>query len=77
MTTPELPNDETSFDDEANSAAALREKLADAETPGFQAEFDPDEAARAGAFVEDGLSEADALDTAIDLIDAQSDDQGD
>ncbi|SAL62501.1 conjugal transfer protein TraD [Caballeronia humi] len=77
MTTPELPNDETSFDDEANSAAALREKLADAETPGFQAEFDPDEAARAGAFVEDALSEADALDTAIDLIDAQSDDQGD
>lgn len=77
MTTLELPNDETSFDDEANSAAALREKLADAETPGFQAEFDPDEAARAGAFVEDALSEADALDTAIDLIDAQSDDQGD
>jgi hypothetical protein len=77
MNTPELPNDETSFDDEANATAALREKLADAETPGFQAEFDPDEAARAGAFVEDALSEADALDTAIDLTDAQSDDQGD
>jgi hypothetical protein len=77
MNTPELPNDETSFDDEANATAALREKLADAETPGFQAEFDPDEAARAGAFVEDALSEADALDKAIDLTDAQSDDQGD
>lgn len=72
MNTPELPNDETSFDDAANAAAALREKLADAETPGFQAEFDPDEAARAGAFAEDALSEADALDTAIDLTDAQA-----
>jgi hypothetical protein len=77
MNTPELPNDEMSFDDEANAVAALREKLADAETPGFQAEFDPDEAARAGAFVEDALSETDALDTAIDLTDAQSGDQGD
>ncbi|KEZ98935.1 conjugal transfer protein [Xanthomonas citri pv. citri] len=72
MNTPELPNDEPSFDDEANAAAALREKLADAQTPGFQAEFDPDEAARAGAFAEDALSEADALDTAIDLPDAQA-----
>jgi hypothetical protein len=77
MNTHELPNDEMSFDDEANAVAALREKLADAETPGFQAEFDPDEAARAGAFVEDALSETDALDTAIDLTDAQSGDQGD
>jgi hypothetical protein len=73
MNTPELPNDETRFDDEANAAAALREKLADAETtPGFQAEFDPDEAARAGAFAEDALSEADALDTDLDLADAQT-----
>jgi len=72
MNTPELPNDVPSFDDEANAAAALHEKLADAETPSFQAEFDPDEAACAGAFAEDALSEADALDTAIDLIDAQT-----
>jgi hypothetical protein len=77
MNSSEIPHDEASFDDEANATAALREKLADAETPGFQAEFDPDEAARVGAFVEDALSEADALDTAIDLTDAQSDDQGD
>ena len=35
--------------------------------PGFAAEFDPDEAQRAGAFAEDALSEADAADSAIDL----------
>lgn len=47
--------------------AALREKLLDALVPGFAAEFDPDEAQRAGAFAEDALSEADAADSAIDL----------
>ena len=72
MNTTELPNDETNFNDEAHEASVLREKLADAETPGFQAEFGPDEAACAGAFVEDALSEADAFDTAIDLANAQS-----
>ena len=46
---------------------ALREKLLDALVPGFAAEFDPDEAQRAGAFAEDALSEADAADSAIDL----------
>lgn len=51
--------------DDANSA--LREKLLDALVPGFAAEFDPDEAQRAGAFAEDALSEADAADSAIDL----------
>jgi hypothetical protein len=35
-------------------------KLADAETPGAVVEFDPEEAERAGAFVEDAMSEADA-----------------
>jgi len=39
----------------------VREKLADAQTPGYQAEFDPDEADIAGAFAEDALTEADAL----------------
>ena len=48
---------------------ALAEKLADAMIPGFVAEFDPDEAERAGAFNEDALSEADALDSCIDLDD--------
>ena len=48
-------------DDYATATEALREKLADAQTPGYQAEFDPDEADRAGAFAEDALSEGDAL----------------
>ena len=33
-------------DDYANATEALREKLTDAQTPGYQAEFDPDEAER-------------------------------
>ena len=48
-------------------AEALREKLTDALTPGCQAEFDPDEAARVGAFLEDALSEGDALASTEDL----------
>ena len=39
---PELP----AIDDNAAAAGALREKLADAATPGYQAEFDPEEAER-------------------------------
>nr|AFR44095.1 DNA processing protein [uncultured bacterium]AFR44336.1 DNA processing protein [uncultured bacterium] len=58
------------FDDTANAAAALREKLADAMTPGFQVEFDPEEAEKAGAFPEDALSEQDAAESDIDLVDA-------
>jgi len=46
---------------------AVREKLADLLIPGFQAEFDPDEADQAGAFIEDALSEQDALESSIDL----------
>jgi hypothetical protein len=56
--------------DQANAAGALREKLLDAMTPGYQAEFDPDEAEQAGAFVEDALSEQDAVESDIDLVDA-------
>ncbi|MDX6018609.1 conjugal transfer protein TraD [Shewanella indica] len=55
------------FDDEANAAEALYEKLADAQTPGYEAEFDPEEAERAGAFVEDALSEQDAQESTEDL----------
>ncbi|MEQ1620623.1 MAG: conjugal transfer protein TraD [Methylococcales bacterium] len=47
----------------------LLEKLKDVGTPGFQAEFDPDEAERAGAFYEDALSEQDALDSDVDSVD--------
>ena len=57
-------------DDQPNAADALREKLLDAMTPGYQAEFDPDEAEQAGAFVEDALSEQDATESDVDLVDA-------
>lgn len=52
-----------------DSYESIREKLVDAETPGFQAEFDPGEAEHAGAFEEDALSETDALESCIDLDD--------
>jgi hypothetical protein len=48
-------------------ADIVSEKLSDAQTPGFVAEFDPDEAERAGAFNEDALSEADAIDAMFEL----------
>ena len=48
--------------------AALQDKLSDALVPGFQAEFDPDEADEVGAFVEDALSEQDALESGVDLL---------
>ena len=68
-----LPKNDVTFaekaDDRANAAGALREKLLDAMTPGYLAEFDPDEAEQAGAFVEDALSEQDAAESDIDLVD--------
>jgi hypothetical protein len=42
-------------------------KLADAQISGLQVEFDPDEAEQAGAFVEDALSEQDALASSQDM----------
>ena len=65
----EAANDSAATDT-ANPAAVLYEKLADAMTPGYQAEFDPEEAEQAGAFVEDALSEQDAAESDIDLVDA-------
>lgn len=44
----------------------VHQKLADAQTSGYQAEFDPAEAEAAGAFIEDALTETDALDSAHD-----------
>jgi hypothetical protein len=55
----------------SNGIDVLAEKLNDAMTPGFEVEFDPDEAERAGAFKEDALSEADALDSCLDLADEE------
>lgn len=60
--------DQTIFDDEANALAATHEKMADILTPGHIAEFDPEEAERAGAFVEDAISEDDASQSTDDLL---------
>jgi hypothetical protein len=46
--------------EDVNADAIIRQKLMDAEIPGAVIEFDPEEADRAGAFVEDALSEEDA-----------------
>jgi hypothetical protein len=66
ISTPAAAND-----DEATVTDAVCEKLADAFTPGYQAEFDPDEAERAGAFAEDALSEEDAMNSTDDLSEAE------
>lgn len=58
------------LDDLAIAAAILREKMRDAEVPGFHAEFAPDEAETIGAFVEDGLNEQDAAESDTELINA-------
>ena len=63
----DLPEPAPMIDDTAARASALREKLADAETPDYQAELDPEEAERAGAFRESALNEADAAESADDL----------
>jgi hypothetical protein len=60
--------DDSTIDDKATSDAALREKLTDALILGYQAEFDPEEAEKVGAFQEDALSEQDALDSDVDLV---------
>ena len=60
---------EATAGEETSGADTLREKLTDASVPGFQAEFDPDEAAQAGAFSEDALSEQDAAGSDLDLVD--------
>lgn len=44
------------------------EKLQDAETPGFEVSMDPDEAMWAGAFHEGALTEVEARESSIDLV---------
>jgi len=51
----------------------LREKLLDAQVPGFKAQFEPQDAEMLGAFTEDAINEKDALDSAIDLLGADHD----
>lgn len=60
------------FDAKKDAAEALLEKLADASTPGYQVEFDPEEAERAGAFIEDALSEEDAMESSVDLLNVET-----
>ena len=62
--------------DNPDISEIIQEKLLDAEIPGFQAEFDPLEAERLGAFKEDALSEEDALDSAIDQTAEVDDERG-
>ena len=70
--TAELPP----VDDYANATEVLREKMADALTPGFQVELDPDEAERVGAFLEDVLTEQDAAESDdLAALASQGDDQ--
>ena len=61
---PAIPD--TGLNDREMQRQVIALKLFDAQTPGFQAEFDPDEAELLGAFREDALSETDALDSSID-----------
>lgn len=67
----EMPQ-EVVFDAKKDAAEALLEKLADASTPGYQVEFDPEEAERAGAFIEDALSEQAAMESSVDLLDTEA-----
>jgi hypothetical protein len=54
--------------------AIAKLKLADANTPGFVVDVDPDEADLLGAFVEDALTEQDAMDGGVDLLELELDD---
>jgi len=63
-----MTGEDGSWDDREAMAAVIAEKLIDMETPGFEAEFDPLEAERLGAFREDALTEQDALDSTIDQL---------
>jgi len=64
-------------DDSPSTTEALREKLTDAHTPGYQAEFDPEKSAHADAFVEDALSEQAAAKSGDDLAATLAAPQGD
>ncbi len=50
----------------SDQLAVLDEKMTDVLVPGFEVEFDPEEAERAGIFAEDALSAQDAADSSTD-----------
>lgn len=52
--------------DESNASGVIRDKLVDAMTPGYEVEFNLDEAKIVGAFTEDALTEQDALESTRD-----------
>lgn len=54
------------LDDQMGATEVVSEKLIDALIPGYQVEFDPDEAELSGAFVEDALTEEEARESVID-----------
>ena len=64
----EIEGSNDSIDDLEIMDQVIKEKLLDAETPGFEAEFSPDEADSLGAFEETALTEKDALDSVIDQL---------
>lgn len=57
-----------------NDTDSALQKLADANIPGFIVDVDPDEAERLGAFMEDALTEQDAMAGSVDLLDGEPDD---
>ena len=59
--------------DEENARWVLAAKLRDIRVPGYAVTFDPEEADLLGAFIEDALTESDALESTADLPDAMSD----
>lgn len=68
MTTDNTGSDAENMTVLKSAVDPIRDKLVDALTPGFQVEFDPDEAELVGAFVEDALSEQDAVASVDDLM---------
>jgi len=57
-------------DFDRNAVSAIDTKMIDCMTPGFIVEFDPLEAEQVGAFAEDAVSEADAMESTVDLMGA-------
>lgn len=66
----------SAVDTTLDSVDQVQAKLIDAGVPGYQADFDPDEAETAGAFEEDALSEADAFASTHDAANAAQLSQG-
>lgn len=64
-------NDEITSADVPTTSEVISMKFKDAQIPGFEAEFDPEEADAAGAFEENALSEEDAAQSSIDMSDEE------